>query len=495
MITSAEQLTSVTVSTGDPTEASPRLSDSCSTISWHRKGLTMQRLVLSLVCAAVFASALAQTGSSQTAAPRPVSLCDLIKNPKAYNAQWIVVRARVSMAFEDFTLYDRACQDHRSDVWLTFGGDQGEITTYCCVNPRRKKDVDIEVEGNRIPLLRDEPMREFMRVLQTQRLRRPDGHPCAGEECYFYRPVTATLTGLFLAGEDGNFPGYGHLGCCHLLVISRVSDVAADRTPVPAGGQFNCSQDAWSANPRNSAEIKSLLACSRPQEQDCDRDRRTAFTRIAAHWMDHVDASTGHADEYGNATRNSIGSWISADLLTSYVVVEEKGRALPNVSITRHVCVPLLGHGPKPSSDRISCNNYGSSWEDDEVAARLIEGLLEKSQFNEAAAKIAEASKSILSEGDQSWRSGSAKSAALHGLQEQARKWKVVPDTTLQSDACDDASLPEQKNHIVGCGWYSRDGMQVFWLSMQKPKATEGGGASGRTNSWVVTSISATVCD
>ena len=129
------------------------------------------------------------------------------------------------------------------------------------------------------------------------------------------------------------------------------------------------------------------------------------------------------------------------------------------------------------------------------MAARLIEGLLEKSQFNEAAAKIAEASKSILSEGDQSWRSGSAKSAALHGLQEQARKWKVVPDTTLQSDACDDASLPEQKDHIVGCGWHSRDGMQVFWLSMQKPKATEGGGASGRATPWVVTSISATVCD
>jgi hypothetical protein len=50
--------------------------------------------------------------------------------------------------------------------------------------------------------------------------------------------VTATLTGTFLAGNrklQGNgrspFPGYGHLGCCFLLVISRVDTADADPAP------------------------------------------------------------------------------------------------------------------------------------------------------------------------------------------------------------------------------------------------------------------------
>ena len=65
------------------------------------------------------------------------------------------------MEFEDFSLYDPACKDHRTGVWLTFGGDQNEVATYCCVSRTRKKSVDIEVEGHRIPLSHNESLREF----------------------------------------------------------------------------------------------------------------------------------------------------------------------------------------------------------------------------------------------------------------------------------------------------------------------------------------------
>ena len=119
------------------------------------------------------------------------------------------------MEFEDFSLYDPACKDHRTGVWLTFGGDQDEVATYCCVRRTRNKSVDIEVEGHRIPLSHNESLREFLRMLQTERLRRPDGHQCAGDECYFYRPLSATIIGMFFAGEDSKSPGYGHLGCCY----------------------------------------------------------------------------------------------------------------------------------------------------------------------------------------------------------------------------------------------------------------------------------------
>ena len=123
----------------------------------------MQRLALPFLCTALLAcTCFAQTTPFEPASsPRSVSLCDLTQDPKSYNSQWITVHAGVSMEFEDFSLYDPACKDHRTGVWLTFGGDQNEVATYCCVSRTRKKSVDIEVEGHRIPLSHNESLREF----------------------------------------------------------------------------------------------------------------------------------------------------------------------------------------------------------------------------------------------------------------------------------------------------------------------------------------------
>jgi hypothetical protein len=456
----------------------------------------MQRLSLPLLCIAF----LAGTCSAQTtpfepaSSPRSVSLCDLTQNPKSYNSQWITVHASVSLEFEDFSLYDPACKDHRTGVWLTFGGDQDEVATYCCVSRTRNKSVDIEVEGHRIPLSHDDSLREFLRVLQTERLRRPDGHQCAGGECYFYRPLSATISGMFFAGEDGTSPGYGHLGCCHLLVISRVSDVLAERTSVPAGGRFRCSREIWNADPTKSVEIRNLLSCSRSQAQDCDRNYQAALSLIADHWRDPIDVKHGHADQSGDI-EDSLGSWISPDLLERYEVVEKHDSgASPSVSVTRQVCIPLVGDSPRPYTNPVACNEYAVSWGDNEAYAPIIEALLEKQEFEAAYAKIAEASKSILSEGDQSWRSGGVRSAALHALQAQAQKWGVVPDSDLQIASCSDVSLEDQKNHLMDCGWYASDGMQMFDVRLQKPKPARATEISISETPWAVTSIDATVC-
>jgi len=451
----------------------------------------MHRLALPLLGVALMATiCFAQTPSPEaTPAPRPVSLCDLIQNPNSYNAQWISVHAGVSMEFEDFSLYDAACDRHGNGVWLTFGGDQGEITTYCCVNPAREKGVDVEVEGHRVPLVRDESLREFLRVLQTARLRRPDGLPCYSDECYFYRPVSATITGLFFAGQDGVFPGYGHLGGWHLLAISQVSDVSAKRTPVPAGGEFSCSKKTWIANPADSRKINGFLECSGPKELSCDEDLQRV---LSAHWGDQLDTVGGHWNRDYIGTEGAIGGWFSNDLLTSYAVVESKRATVPNISIVRQQCVPASGHAPKAPSEAVSCSTYEVSWQDDDVAAKVVESLFAKNQFEAAAAKIADAS-TILGDGDQSWRSGPPKTVATHALNQQARKWGIDPDAELQFNSCDDSSLAQQRNQLVGCGWNSRDGMQSFWVTMQKPKS-HASRAAGRNSSWVVTEIGATVC-
>jgi hypothetical protein len=460
----------------------------------------MLRFVFSVLCA-VFLSILcvAQVETaSAIPAPRAASFCDLKRNPANYDGQWITVRGRVSMEFEDFSLYDPECNaSNLPGVWLTFGGDQDEITVFCCVNRTRKKGADLEVGGHRVPLVRDEALRELQRVLQTQRLRRPDGHQCESDECYFYRPVTATITGMFLAGQAGgenSLPGYGHLGCCHLLVIKQVADVSAERTQVPAGGQFKCAREAWDINLPDATNLKNLLACATSRDEACNYDRQGAFTRIAAHWTDRIDVASGHEDRYEDANADSIGSWVSADLLTSYSVVEKEASTTAKLSITRQMCVAVSNESPNLPSDHVSCQEYAMSWRDDDASAQLVDRLMEKENFDAADARIAEASKAFLSEGDQSWRLGDAKIAAWHALQEQTQKWGVVPDEALRLDDCQDAALPDQKSRIMGCNWHSMDGMQVLGVALRKyPKSTKVD-PIGSNIPWVVTDINATIC-
>ena len=65
------------------------------------------------------------------------------------------------------------------------------------------------------------------------------------------------------------------------------------------------------------------------------------------------------------------------------------------------------------------------------------------------------------------------KSAALRALEAQARKWGVVQDPDLQIASCADVSLEEQKNHLMDCGWYASDGMQLFDARLQKAETSE----------------------
>ena len=91
-----------------------------------------------------------------------------------------------------------------------------------------------------------------------------------------------------------------------------------------------------------------------------------------------------------------MGSWISADLLKRYEVLEKHdSEASPSVSVTRQSCVAQLGDSPRLPSDQVACSEYAVSWEDNEDAP-FIRELLEKQEFEAAYAKIAEASKSIL---------------------------------------------------------------------------------------------------
>lgn len=151
--------------------------------------------------------------------PTDVPGCDLTRNPKAFDGKLIRVRGTLNVHFEDFSLGIRNC-DSQQGIWLAFGGDVPGIVASLVNDSARKPGEDIKVNGVSYGIEKDENFRKLYALIAARHGDEPD-----------YR-VTATLTGTFFAGEERklangqkDFGGYGHLGCCSLLVIAKISDV------------------------------------------------------------------------------------------------------------------------------------------------------------------------------------------------------------------------------------------------------------------------------
>ena len=151
--------------------------------------------------------------------PADVRGCDLVRNPKTLDGKLIRVRGTLNVYFEDFSLGIRNCDTHQG-IWLAFGGDVPGIVASLVNDTVRKPGVDIKVNSVIYGIEKDEDFRRLYALIAARHGDKPD-----------YK-VTATLTGTFFAGEERklangqkDFGGYGHLGCCSLLVITKVSDV------------------------------------------------------------------------------------------------------------------------------------------------------------------------------------------------------------------------------------------------------------------------------
>ena len=157
--------------------------------------------------------------------PEEISFCDLAKHPKPMDGKTIRVRGTVSAEFESFTLWTKGCETQQA-IWLAFGGDVPGIVASTANDNSRKPGVDIQINGVSYGIKKDENFRTLYALLAARH----------GEKAA-YR-VTATLTGAFIAGQETKtaggqniFMGFGHLGCCSLLVITEVSGVES----VPPG--------------------------------------------------------------------------------------------------------------------------------------------------------------------------------------------------------------------------------------------------------------------
>jgi hypothetical protein len=147
--------------------------------------------------------------------PLKISLCQLKSDPKTYDHKLIEVTGFVSHGFEDFTLFDPACESWPG-VWLEYGGTVNSGTIYCCgVTAGSSRPQPLVVEGVSVPLVQDDRFKQFDKLI----LSGPDS------------VVHVTIMGRFFSGELINAPngsfwgGYGHMGCCSLLAIQQITFV------------------------------------------------------------------------------------------------------------------------------------------------------------------------------------------------------------------------------------------------------------------------------
>ena len=164
------------------------------------------------------------SGSSLPEEPIKVSVCQLKNDPASFNHKRVEVTGFVSHGFENFTLFDATCSSSQS-IWLEYGGKRNSNTVYCCGTAANgKRNSVLEVENMRVSLEEDKVFREFDRLINQ-----------ASDSTVDATRIHATLIGRFFSGEEQKFGntiswgGYGHLGCCSLLVIEQVTSVKADQ--------------------------------------------------------------------------------------------------------------------------------------------------------------------------------------------------------------------------------------------------------------------------
>jgi hypothetical protein len=184
-------------------------------------------------CILVVAVLLAAQGASfaqstPPAPPRDASVCELTMDPPAWHARRVRLTSTATHEFENFSLADSTCDGRKraARVWLTYGGRVSSRAVYCCPGEgdNSERPTPLVVDGLTLPITQDKTFDEFRKMLSS-------------------RPRTkarVTLVGTFFAGTKTEMSatgwgGYGHMGCCGLLVIERVErfEVAADASEQP----------------------------------------------------------------------------------------------------------------------------------------------------------------------------------------------------------------------------------------------------------------------
>lgn len=162
--------------------------------------------------------------------PEKITVCQLKSDPAKYNHKLVEVTGFISHGFEDFGLFDPECESKNS-IWLDYGGKKASNTMYCCgVTPSHTRPDQALVDNISIPLVDDERFKQLDKLIRSE----------------YDLVMHGTIVGRFFSGEQVSYPGgvfwsgYGHMGCCMLLMIQQVVSVDPhDRRDLDYGASFD----------------------------------------------------------------------------------------------------------------------------------------------------------------------------------------------------------------------------------------------------------------
>jgi hypothetical protein len=143
----------------------------------------------------------------------PVSVCDLIANPAAYEHKLIEVTGQVAYGFENFTLSSKDCDKPHPDIWIDYGGTlkSGAIPE----GRKRRREHPLTIEGITTQLIEDSSFDSFDALIHKPLHDRTENS------------LKATLVGRYFAGKPGamgvrEWRGFGMWGLYSLFVIQQV---------------------------------------------------------------------------------------------------------------------------------------------------------------------------------------------------------------------------------------------------------------------------------
>jgi hypothetical protein len=152
--------------------------------------------------------------------PIKTSICQLKKDPPAWNHKLVEVTGFVTHASHNFTISDPTCPSFPT-LWLEYGGTVSSGTVNCCKTVSdRHRSQELVIDDVPIPLTVNQPFQDFDQAIQP-----PLRPGQAGAVAH------ATLIGRFFGGQQMNdiengkyWGGYGYMGCCSMLAIQEVKD-------------------------------------------------------------------------------------------------------------------------------------------------------------------------------------------------------------------------------------------------------------------------------
>ena len=181
-------------------------------IHFMRRGYQTVSLLIGL--AGINLSAVAQVATLET--PKGLvtdtTVCQLRSSPAEFDHKQIRVNAYLSLGFEEAGMHDPSCPENSSTNGQSSNHDERDFWVEFA------NEAEHEGVKGFLPLVEDEKLQQFNDVLNQR-----DG-----------QMRRAVLIGTFYQakppqdsepGEISFISGYGHMGCCHLFVVSQVESV------------------------------------------------------------------------------------------------------------------------------------------------------------------------------------------------------------------------------------------------------------------------------